>query len=133
MSLYNLGLMQDATSQTTTGGTAIGFEEDGVEVKNGIRLSNMTEDNFILREHVTFRTRTPVLDSSGKYSKAKRFITLVHPKQLADASMVFNLVRIEIEIHPEMTAAEVSDLRLQAAQLLTDSDTQAFISNGSLL
>lgn len=132
MSLQNISLMQDATGGTTTGGTAMALESDGVEVKNGVHLADMGEDDFTIRTNVTFRTRNPTLQPDGEYTKAKRFITIVVPKKLASGAIVFNLVRIEVEVHPESATAEKTNLHMLAAQVFTDSDVTQFLVNGSL-
>lgn len=132
MSISNLSLMQDATGATITGGTAMALSSDGVEVKNGVHLADFSEDNFIIRTNLTLKTRNPALQSDGSYSKAKRTMTAVVPKILADSSVAFNLIRIEVEAHPESTAAERTNLHMLGAQLFADSDLDAFLHNGSL-
>jgi RNA-binding protein YlmH len=132
MPISGLTIKQDATSLTVVGGTDISYTEDGVEVTNGKHVSDVSEADFTIRPNITVRNRNPSLLASGQYSKAKRSITIVIPKKLADDSTSFNLVRMEIEIHPESTAAEVLDLVLQAAQLLSQTDTENFINYGSI-
>lgn len=132
MPLKGMIIAKNATSLTTVGGTATTFNEDGVEVKNGVHVADLAETDFTIRSNVSFRNRNPVLGSDGKYTKGKRFINLIVPKKLADLSIAFNLCRIEFEMHPEMSAAEVTNLRLLAAQLLSDSDVTSFIEVGSL-
>lgn len=132
MPITGMTLMKNATSGTTVGGTSTTFNEDGVEVKNGKHVADLAELSFALRSNITFRNRNPVLNPDGSYTKAKRTISLVVPKQLANLSYAFNLARIEIEMHPEMSAAEMTNLRMLAAQLLTDSDVISFIDAGSL-
>jgi hypothetical protein len=132
MSISTLSLQKDATGGTTTGGTAMALSSDGVDVKNGIHLADMSELNFIIRSNMTLRTRNPVLQNDGSYSKAKRYITIVVPKILADGSVSFPLRRIECEDHPEMTAAEITNLNMLAAQVFTDSDLANFLLYGSL-
>lgn len=132
MPLSGMTLNKNATSGSTTGGTSTTFSEDGVEVKNGKHVADMAEADFTIRTNVTFRNRNPSLNPDGTYSKAKRTINIVVPKKLANLSYAFNLIRIEAEFHPEMTAAEVTNLRMLAAQCLTDSDCIPFVETGSL-
>jgi hypothetical protein len=124
-------LKENATGGTTTGGTDITFNTDGVDVKNGIHVGDMAT-SFATRTNITFKTRNPSLQSDGSYTKAKRTMSLSIPKTLADSSTSFQVVRIEAELHPECTTAEVTNIRMLAAQLLTDSDTLEFFNNGSL-
>lgn len=132
MPISGLTLMENATSISVTGGTSIAFEEDGIEVKNGKHVADVAESDFTIRKNASFRNRAPSLNSDGTYTKGKRMITLVHPKKLADLSTTFNLVRIEVEAHPETTAAELLDLTNSGAQLLFDSDSADFLAVGSI-
>jgi ribosome-interacting GTPase 1 len=132
MPISGMTLMLNATGGTTVGGTSTTFQEDGVEVKNGIHVSNVSQADFTIRENITFKTRNPQLASDGTYSKAKRSISIVVPKKLADLSTSFNLVRIEVEAHPETTAAELTNLHMLGAQMFTDADVTSFLVVGSL-
>lgn len=132
MSVSTLSFQKDATSGTTVGGTAMALSSDGVEVKNGVHVADMAESNFLLRTNATLKTRNPQKQSDGSYSKAKRYGTIVVPKQLASGEIVFNLVRNEIEAHPETTDAELTNLHMLGAQFYTDSDLADFRKNGSL-
>jgi hypothetical protein len=132
MTIAALSLQKDATGGTTTGGTAMALSSDGVDVKNGIHVADMSEDNFLIRTNITLKTRNPQKQSDGSYSKAKRYATIVVPKEIASGEIVYNLRRLESEDHPETTAAERTNLDMLAAQVYTDSDLAAFRSNGSL-
>jgi hypothetical protein len=65
-------------------------------------------------------------------SKGKRFATIVVPKALADGTTSFNLIRVEVEVHPATTTAEKTNLHMLGAQVFTDSDLTDFLLNGSL-
>jgi hypothetical protein len=132
MTITALNLQQDATGGTTTGGSSIPLSSDGVAVKNGVHVADMTEADFTLRTNMSLRTRNPVRNVDGSYTKAKRYITIVVPKDLGDDGVVFNLVRIEIEAHPKTTEAELTNLHMLGAQMFTDSDLADFRMYGSL-
>lgn len=132
MSILTLSIQKDATSGTTTGGAAMALSSDGQEVKNGVHVADMSEADFTVRTNLTLKTRNPVKQADGSYSKAKRFITIVVPKALDDLSIVFNLVRIEVEAHPKTTDAELTNLHMLGAQMFTDVDLTAFLKTGSL-
>lgn len=132
MSISALSLMKNSTGATITGGTAMALSSDGVDIKNGVHVADMSEEDFTLRTNVTLKTRNPVKQPDGSYSKGKRWMTVVVPSQLADGSIVFDLIRIEIEAHPKTTGANLTNLHMLGAQLLTDSDLASFRSNGSL-
>jgi len=132
MPISGLVLKQNATGCTVTAGTDITFTNDGVEVKGGKHVADVAEANFVIRKSITVRNRNPTLKSDGTYTKAKRILTLVHPKVLANQSIAFNVARIEFEMHPEMTTAEVKNLRFVAAQLCFDPDLSNFLTVGSI-
>ena len=132
MSISTLSLQKNATGGTTTGGTAMALSSDGQEVKGGVHVADMAETDFTIRTNATLRTRNPVKQPDGSYSKAKRFATIVVPKALDDGSIAFNLVRIEIEAHPKTTVAELTNLHMLGAQIFTDADLTTFLVNGSL-
>jgi len=132
MGLKSMSIVENATAQAApTGGAAITLTECGVDVKNGVYVADASNTDFITRINATFRNRQPSLQSDGTYTKAKRSSQIVVPKVLADGSTVFNLARIELEMHPEMTSAEVLNLKFLASQLLTDPDVVDFIASGS--
>ena len=132
MTIQSLTLQKNATGGTTTGGTSISLSSDGVEVKNGIHVADMSELDFTVRTNATFKTKNPVKLPDGTYTKGKRYATIVVPKALADETIVFNLVRIEVEAHPKTTEAELTNLHMLGAQVFTDADTQNFLKYGSL-
>jgi hypothetical protein len=133
MPISGMTILDDSTAQAApTGGSAVTLEEDGVTVANGKHVADSGNADFLTRLNATFRNRPPALQADGSWSKAKRSAMIVQPKELADGSYVFNLVRVELEIHPESTATEVQTLRYNGSQLLTDADVDDFISTGSL-
>jgi hypothetical protein len=132
MPINGMTILDGSTAQAApTGGAAATLEQVGVEVKNGVHVAD-TATAFTTRLNATFRNRVPVLQSDGTYSKAKRSIQLVQPKVLASGLTAFNLVRIELELHPEMTATEIETLRYNGSQLLSDPDVDDFVAFGSL-
>lgn len=132
MTISALSLQQDATGATITGGTAMALSSDGVAVTNGVHVADMSESDFTVRTNATLRTRNPVLQADGSYTKGKRFCTIVVPKELEDGTIVFNLIRNEIEAHPKTTVAELTNLHMLGAQFYTDDDLADFRLYGSL-
>lgn len=119
---------------STTGGTSTAFVPNGADVNAGVQIVDSTSTNAITRCNITFRTiKQAVLDMvSGVFTgKTKRQAQLVRPKVLASGRVVFPLVRVEMETHPEMTDAEITALMVEGAQLLADSDFTAFWKMGS--
>lgn len=132
MGVQNAVVKSGATAMTPTGGSDLTLTPDGQTVANGIHIADASQADFRIRKNATLRNRVPTLQSDGKYSKDKKSVTFVAPKILASGEVVFNLIRVEREVHPESTAAEALDLVMIGAQLLTDSDFASFWSAGSL-
>lgn len=132
MSLQNCIVKAGATSLTTVGGADETFTPNGVTVPNGIQIADAAQADFRIRKSMTVKSRVPSLAADGTYSKDKKTITVTAPKILANGKTVFNLIRIEREVHPESTAAEAYELLMLAGQAVSDSDFTAFWTAGSL-
>lgn len=130
MGIQNMTLLDGATV-SATGGTAKTFTPDGVTVPNGIHVADAANADFKTRENIVFRTKNPAL-VNGEYTKGKRWVTYVIPMVLTSGAIVFNLVRVEVEVHPDMPSAAFVDMLKKASQLFIDSDMTTFWSAGSL-
>lgn len=131
MGLKTMSLLSGATL-SVAGGTAVAFSDDGVSVQNGVHLVVPGDSSYTTRRTATAKYRPPAVDSTGVYSKDKKTISIVKPMVLASGKVVHNVIRIEREVHPELSAADAADLNKIAAQLLFDTDLDAFWSSGSL-
>lgn len=132
MPLSSLIVKRGATAMTPTAGTDVTFTPDGVVVTRGVHVADASEADFRIRQSMMFQNRNPALNSDGTYTKDKKVCTITKPKILATGKVVFNVLRIEREIHPESTAAEALDFNMLGAQVLSDSDVTAFWASGSL-
>lgn len=132
MPLNGAIVKKDATGITVTAGTDQTFTNDGAAIVNGVHLVDAGQADYRIRRNLTFKVKQPTYSPVSGYSKDRKGVTLTCPKILADGTTVFNLIRIEREIHPESTAAEMLDVNRVAAQLLSDADFDAFWSVGSL-
>lgn len=117
---------------SVTGGTSQTFTLDSTKVNNGVHMQDATVADYRVRPALTAVAKLPTLQSDGSYTKQKCSAVLIRPKILASGKTVFNLVRIEVEVHPELSAADHLALRNDAAQLLFDSDFSNFWNVGSL-
>jgi len=117
---------------SATGGTSKTFTSDGMVVPGGIHLIDSSVTDFRTLPNSTVKYKGPVLKADGKYTKGKHSFVSVRPFLSADGMTHFNLVRTEIEIHPEASSTELANLRSLGAQQLTDTDTDSFWSTGSL-
>lgn len=132
MALKNMSLLASATI-TATGGTPQVFADTGTTIANGIQLVVPADADYQTRRGVTAKFRPPTLNAAtNSYGKDKKSLTYVKPLIKADGSVVFNTIRIEREVHPSLTAAECVELNKIGAQLLTDSDLDAFWGTGSM-
>lgn len=133
MPISGATILNNSTAQAApTGGTSVTLTDNGVTVTNGKSVADAGNTNFLTRLYGQFRNKPPAKQPDKTYSKGKRTGTITQPKLLANGDYVNNLVRIELEIHPEATATEVVALMLNGSQLLTDADFQDFWKTGSL-
>lgn len=132
MGLKNMSLLATATL-AATGGSALVFSDDGQTITNGVHLVIPADADYQTRRNVTAKFRPPTLDAStGIYGKDKKSLCLVKPIVLASGKVIFNTIRIEREVHPSLTTAECVELNKLGAQMLIDTDTDAFWATGSL-
>lgn len=132
MAANSVTLKNNATSMTVVGGTDLVYTEVGQTVANGIVIAAAATADFRIRESIEFKNRNPVLQADKTWTKFKRSGKLLVPKILASGVTCFNLGRWDIEAHPESTAAEVLNLRLQSAQAMVQAALNDFYNSGSL-
>lgn len=114
-----------------TGGSPSTLSRTGQTVVNGVQVSDTAESDMRIRPTVTCKVRPAKLQVDGTWSKQKADYTVVMPKIAADGSVVFPVFRGSLEIHPEMSTAEITKLATWGAQVLFDSDFTNFVQNGA--
>lgn len=132
MSVDNSTFKKGATAIAPTGGTDQTFTETGSYVQNGINVADASVTDFRVRPSITYKNRQPSQLANGTWTKAKRTTTLVIPKIVSTGETVFDLVRIDVEAHPESSIAQVNELRFLGAQILGSAETSNFFQAGSL-
>lgn len=132
MSVNNLSIMSGATGIAVTGGTSTDYVADGIVIPSGVHVSVPADADFRTRRSMTFKAKMPTL-VNGEYSKLKLSAVYVKPQILMSGKVVFNLIRIEREIHPELDLADATEFNLVGAQMLCDPETTNFWAAGSLL
>lgn len=132
MPIQSAVVKRGATSASVVGGSDVTFTPDGQSVNGGVHTSDSSQTDFRIRQNMTIKNKLPTLLGDGTYSKDRKTVSIVAPKILADGTTVFNLIRIEREVHPESTAAEAFELNMLAAQVVSDSDFLTFWATGSL-
>jgi hypothetical protein len=115
-----------------TGGSDLVFAPDGQTIQNGVHLVVPAVTDYSIRPQATVKFRAPTIDANGVYSKDKKSISFSIPRKLVSGATVFDVIRIEREVHPETSAANALDMNIVAAQFLFDSEAASFWSAGSL-
>ena len=132
MGLKTMSLLTGATV-SASGGSALAFAENGVSVTNGLQLIVPADADYQTRRSVTVKIKQPTVDpKTGVYSKDRKTMSLTLPMVLSDGKVVFNVIRVEREVHPSLSAANALELNKLAAQMLIDSDVTDFWAAGSL-
>lgn len=132
MGLKNATILSGA-SIGVTGGTTINLADNGVQIPNGCQMVVREDTDYATRRTVTAKTRPAVIDAkTSEYGKDKKSITLVKPTVLPSGRVIFNVIRVEREVHPTLTAAECFELNKLAVQLLVDGDLDGFWDFGTL-
>lgn len=128
----NNATLSNGTTISVTGGTTVTYALSGKTVPDGVEIVDSGAASYATRSSIQLRVKMPTYNSNTNvWSKGKRMISMVMPKELTDGTIAFPVVRIEVEDHPEMTAAERKELRERAAQILFDSDFTQYFETGS--
>jgi hypothetical protein len=127
----SISLLDGGTS-STAGGSAQAFDRTSTPVNNGYEYADVAEADFFARQKVILASRMPSLQSDGTWSKQKTSCRFVSPITLADGTISYNVTRVETELHPESTAAMLTEHREFAAQLALDSELDDLYVAGTL-
>lgn len=128
MSIQNAQIADNATAIAPTGGTAITLATDGPSI-NGMVNSYVTNDASLkTRRSVSFSRKAPKVNrsSAGGYTQAYRKTALKFPRTLADGTLTYDQLTVEYRTDISATDAEMKNQRYLGAQVLTDSDFDAF-------
>jgi hypothetical protein len=107
----------DGGTTTTAGGSTQTFDRTNTTVTSGSEYADVSETDFFARQKVIITTRMPSLQLDGSWSKQKTKVQFVAPITLANGTIAYNIARVEIEAHPESSAANLAELREFAAQM----------------
>jgi hypothetical protein len=132
MGLKTMSLLTGATV-SASGGTALAFLDDGISIQNGLHMVVPSDTDYQTRRQATAKVKQPILDpKTGAYGKDRKTISLTFPMVLPDGKVIFNVIRVEREVHPSFSAANALELNKLGAQLLIDSDCADFWAAGTL-
>lgn len=131
MALANATLIT-GTTLSATGGTTVNFAPSGKTVENGVEIIDTGATDFRTRTSIQCRSKMPTYNPALKaYAKGRNFVTFVMPILLADGTPAFPTIRVEVDYHPEQTAAHRLDMRKMAAQILFNASFTQFFETGS--
>lgn len=128
--ISNLTLLTGATI-TPTGGTTQTFQPSGTNITSGMEVLDVAAGSHLTRKRAQFKTRMSTLQSDGSYSKMKFSATYIMPMVDSLGKVHYNLVRVEVEKHPEITSADEAELLNKGAQLPIDADLATFWATGA--
>ena len=126
-----MSLLTGATLAASAG-TAIVFADDGTTITNGVHLVVPATADYRVRQSCTAKYKAPRILADGTYLRDSKSISYNVPLILATGKIVNNVIRVEREVHPELSAAAATDLNKILAQLLFDTDTDNFWAAGSI-
>lgn len=117
-----------------TGGTATSFVPSGKTVPDGVQTVASADTSAVTRRSITHKSRSATINqATGKFGgKDKRSTVFVFPEILPDGSISFDLVRIEVECHPQSAPTKIAALRSAGVNLLVDTDYDNFWSLGTV-
>lgn len=118
---------------SATAGTSKVYTLNGQNIKNGVQVIDASETNALIRSSMTFRSVDGQYDANAKkFSQDRREVTITRPRILTDGSLDFPSIRIIYTGNREITPTELDILYSQAAQVMFDSDFEAFRKSGSI-
>lgn len=132
MAIIGSTVKTGATALSTTGGSDMTFSLTGLSVTSGINVAIQSDTDYRTRRNASFKSRVPQVQN-GVFSKGKNEVVYVRPLVLQSGLIVFNTIRLGVEVHPELTSSDAKDLRMVGAQLLTASAYEDFWSTGALV
>lgn len=132
MPINGMQLLKNATGITVTGGTATTYQDDGLDVKNGLHVVDTTETNFLLRPHGTFKNKAASQLATGKFTKGVRSFNFTIPYAEVDGTISYPVFRATMDLPPTMSVAQILQLRLMAAQTIMDAELDNYYLYGTV-
>lgn len=127
----NGATISDGATCSVSGGTAKTYTPNGARVSNGTQVADASVTDLRIQPTITVKNNPARILPDNTWSNAKREAVITRPKLIASGLTKFPNIRISATLHPEMTQAEINELRYQAAQLLFDTDFANFWLAGS--
>jgi len=132
MPLQTASVLSGATI-TPSGGTALAFTGAGIR-NNTHPLFVAADADLRTRRTMMCTVKDPKVSASAPngYTQARSSVTFKSPLSLDNGSITVNTVRVEVSYDVETSAAELAELKVIGAQILTDSDFDALFQSQSL-
>lgn len=129
----NTGSIALGATFAPTGGVATTLATLGGD-RSGVKLLISDAAVFNLRSTLNVTVVEPAANDSypGKFTPAKRRVARVKPITLSDGSIFNNQLIQEMIVHPETTAAQITELRSTGVNVLNDADFDGLWNSGSL-
>jgi hypothetical protein len=115
-----------------TGGTSSTLTTSAQTIPNGVQVQNAAVTDMRIRPTLTAKVRPAKLQVDGSWSKQKVDVTIVKLKIIADGTIAFPVLRQSLELHPEMTTAEIKELCDWGAQVMFDADFTGLVQVGTV-
>lgn len=131
MAIIGSTVKTGSSAATMTGGSDMTFSLTGLNVANGLNVAIATDTDYRTRRNASFKSRVPSVQN-GVYTKGKNEVVYVQPQVLSSGLVVFNTLRLGLEIHPELSSASALDMRLVGVQLLSAAAYSDFWTTGAL-
>lgn len=124
--------IKEGATPAFTGGTDTVYKETASKGA-GVVTSVAAVSDYRIRPSTIHTCKLPEYNqATGKWSKGRRGLIHKRPKLDSDGSLVTPLVRIEVEDHPIMSAAETAALWAWIAQVATDPEYDDFRQTGAM-
>jgi hypothetical protein len=128
MSINNGIVKSGVSALAPTGGTDITFVSNGMAA-NGVTGAYISNDTSMkTRRDAEFSTKKPKPNAAsiGGYTQAYRKVKLRFPRTLADGSITYDQITIELRSDISTTDPFIDDMRYIGGQILADPDFDAF-------
>lgn len=129
MSLLDLQIAKSATSLSVVGGTVAAltglnsdFKNLHIAMDDGVSVKDRTVVKFSVSPE-----KASITGPNG-YSQARSQVQIVRPITLANAAITYNTCTLSLSSDVETTEAEVVDMILSMAQILSSTDAREFFT-----
>lgn len=120
---------------SVAGGVDVTFTSDGQDIVNGMHFIDASIADFRVRSQLTAKVKQPSMVNIGgiaTLSKDKRSLLYIQPFVDTKGALHYPLIRIEREMHPDMTQDAMLEFNRRGAQMLFNANFTNFWALGSV-